>query len=174
MCLSLRIIRHGWTSGSLRRGGVSVTSPTRATTRAGRSTPTSTAWFTPNTSSWRPTWTTWKKIPSGEGEGLKDCHGDFLIKLWERWNIPSRNAETLIRWRTGSLRRKQSGWGGEKNLYHDTLLQATGSQTRAPQERRSSSFCTISKHSMDSLQNNRKQDKRNASVTVRVILVNTA
>lgn len=63
--LSLRTTRRGWTSGSLRHGVASVTSPTRVTMCAGRSMQTSIAWSTLNTSLWRPTWTIWRRTPSG-------------------------------------------------------------------------------------------------------------
>lgn len=64
--LSLRTTRRGWTSGSLRHGVASVTSPTRVTMCAGRSMQTSIAWSTLNTSLWRPTWTIWRRAPSGQ------------------------------------------------------------------------------------------------------------
>ncbi|KAI5090755.1 serine/threonine-protein kinase D3 isoform X1, partial [Silurus meridionalis] len=53
-CTCDRTTKHGWTCGSLRRGEVSATSPTRATMRAGRNTPTKEAFHIPNTSSWLP------------------------------------------------------------------------------------------------------------------------
>lgn len=71
---SSRTIRRGWTSGSLRHAEGSATSPTRATTPAGRSTLTSRACIIPSTSSWRPTWTTWRRTPSGREDCLQDAH----------------------------------------------------------------------------------------------------
>lgn len=45
----LRTIKHGWTCGSWRQSWASVTSPTRATTAAGRPSPRSTRCLTPPT-----------------------------------------------------------------------------------------------------------------------------
>lgn len=95
MSLFLRTIRHGWTSGSLRRSEASAISPTRAMMHVGRSMQTSRVSFIPNTSSWPPTWTTWRRTPSGTGDLLHQAcwgqglsQGTFCIKLWERRIFP--------------------------------------------------------------------------------------
>ena len=65
MWLSRRTTGPGSTSGSSRPSEASATSPTTVTTPAGRSTPTRAGCTTPSTSSCRPTWTTWRRTPSG-------------------------------------------------------------------------------------------------------------
>lgn len=99
VCVSvcnLRTIRPGWTSGSLRRGEANATSPTRATTLGGRSTQTSTVWFTPNISSWPPIWMTWRRTPSATGtsctrwlKGLLSKEGFSFQKClpWKRRRV---------------------------------------------------------------------------------------
>lgn len=69
----------------------------------------------------------------------KDCHRDFLHEALGALDFPSRNVccgniEKLIRWRI-TLRRLHKVGKTQKNLYHDTLLEATGSQRCVPQKR---------------------------------------
>lgn len=145
MSLFLRTIRRGWTSGSLRRGEVSAISPTRATTHVGRSTQTSTVSFTQNTSSWLPTWTTWKRTPSGTGDLLHHmCWGQGLSQGLFAWSFGSGgfSLQDCLLWKqreadqtenyssealkVGKTRQKSS---------HEALLQGAGRWRCVPQKR---------------------------------------
>lgn len=118
---NLRTIRPGWTSGSLRRGEANATSLTRATTLGGRSTQTSTVWFTPNISSWPPIWMTWRRTPSAPGTRgtipdllrTKIVKGPFFKSFLSRRFFPPEvfTMETERSWRDGEVLSKGSRVG---------------------------------------------------------------
>lgn len=95
-CASDRTIRRGWICGSLRHGEVSATSPTRATTPAGRNTLTKETFPIPSTSSWLPTWRTWRRTPRGRDDLarlLLICRGPFkdLFSWWSAHSAKCRD-----------------------------------------------------------------------------------
>lgn len=136
---NLRTIRPGWTSGSSRRGEASATSPTRATTLGGRSTRTSTVWFTPNISSWPPTWMTWRRTPSAQELPLPDALRATMVKgpSFPLRTVYHGSREKVVG-RRRALQKSQSREEPSEAPGHRQVLRRAATLL----------FCTISKHSI--------------------------